>query len=398
MRTDWEFRTLGSVCRSIQDGSHRSPQAQSNSPGEGLFPYITSKNIRNNHLDLSSISYVDRKFHDEIYSRCTPELGDVLLTKDGANTGNVTLNTISEPFSLLSSVCLIKTRPEILHPGFLSYYIQSPAGLKSITGQMTGTAIKRIILRDIRIAKVPTPPLPEQHRIVGILDEAFSVIATSKAHAEKNLQNARAVFESHLDAVFTQRGEGWAEKKLGDVCDFVGGSQPPKSVFSQIKSPGYVRLIQIRDYKSDKHAVYIPRSLARRFCEINDVMIGRYGPPLFQILRGIEGAYNVALMKAVPDETQLSRDFLFYFLKHPSILRYVIYHSERAAGQIGLTKATIEPYPIAVPPLRTQAEVTQQINNLSDNVERLESIYQQKLFALDDLKKSLLHHAFSGEL
>ena len=144
--------------------------------------------------------------------------------------------------------------------------------------------------------------------------------------------------------------------------------------------------------------MYIPRLQARRFCEINDVMIGRYGPPLFQILRGIEGAYNVALMKAVPDESQLSRDFLFYFLKHPGILQYIIYHSERAAGQIGLTKATIEPYPIAIPPLSVQAEVTQQIDELSGNIERLELIYQQKLAALDDLKRSLLHQAFSGQM
>ena len=110
------------------------------------------------------------------------------------------------------------------------------------------------------------------------------------------------------------------ETKLGDVCQLVGGSQPPKSVFSKSKTVDNIRLIQIRDYKSDNHVVYIPRAQARRFCSADDVMIGRYGPPLFQILRGLDGAYNVALMKAVPDESQLSRDFLFYFLKHSTIL------------------------------------------------------------------------------
>jgi len=94
--------------------------------------YVTSKNIRNDRIDLSNISYVDRSFHDEIYSRCTPKIGDVLLTKDGASTGNVTLNTISEPFSLLSSVCLIRPKAEVLSPAFLKYYIQSPAGLDQI--------------------------------------------------------------------------------------------------------------------------------------------------------------------------------------------------------------------------------------------------------------------------
>ena len=66
---------------------------------------------------------------------------------------------------------------------------------------------------------LPFPPLPEQQRIVGILDEAFEGIATAKANAEKNLQNARALFESHLQSVFTQRGKGWVERQLGEVCD-----------------------------------------------------------------------------------------------------------------------------------------------------------------------------------
>jgi type I restriction enzyme S subunit len=185
---------------------------------------------------------------------------------------------------------------------------------------------------------------------------------------------------------------------LGEVCEFIGGSQPPKSVFSKTKKADNVRLIQIRDYKSDKHVVYIPRAQARRFCDVDDVMIGRYGPPLFQILRGLEGAYNVALMKAVPDESRLSRDYLFYFLKHSSILRYIIYHSERAAGQIGLTKETLEPYPIALPSQADQQKIVETITTLETETQRLTALYEQKLASLDALKKSLLHQAFSGKL
>ena len=151
--------------------------------------------------------------------------------------------------------------------------------------------------------------------------------------------------------------KGWEVKKLGDVCQFVGGSQPPKSMFTKIETPGYVRLIQIRDYKSDDHVVFIPRNKAKRLCAVDDIMIGRYGPPVFQILRGLEGAYNVALMKAVPDEAQLSRDFLFYFLKSPKTQQHVIALSERAAGQSGLNKETLEPYPILLPPLPEQQRI-----------------------------------------
>ncbi len=261
-----------------------------------------------------------------------------------------------------------------------------------------GATVKSLRLRHFEKLPVSLTSLPEQRRIVGILDKAFDGIATAKANAEKNLQNARALFESHLESVFTQLGDGWVKKTLGEVCEFVGGSQPPKSVFSKTKSADNVRLIQIRDYKSDKHIVYIPRAQARRFCKGEDIMIGRYGPPIFQILRGMEGAYNVALMKAVPDESKLSRDYLFYFLKHSTIQEYVIYHSERAAGQSGLNKDTLEPYPITLPTLPQQQKIVRTTMELESETQRLESIYQQKLAALEALKKSLLHQAFSGQL
>lgn len=264
---------------------------------------------------------------------------------------------------------------------------------KSVSGAVGLVHITKEKLNDFIL---PIPPISEQNRIVLALDEAFDGIATAKANAKKNLQNARALFESYLDFVFTK--SKWAKLTLGDVCKFVGGSQPPKSVFEKAPSPDNVRLIQIRDYKGDKNIVFIPRSLARRYCNKDDVMIGRYGPPIFQILRGLDGAYNVALMKAEPDEKLITKDFLFYFLRHSAILDYVIFHAERAAGQIGLNKETLEPYPIAMPPLAEQRETVKKINAIEVETRRLESIYQRKLAALDELKQSLLHQAFNGTL
>ena len=111
---------------------------------------------------------------------------------------------------------------------------------------------------------------------------------------------------------------GWKLYKLSKVADFVGGSQPPKSTFFKKELDGYVRLIQIRDYKSDNFKVYIPTNVTKKFCEEDDVMIGRYGPPVFQILRGLKGAYNVALMKAIPQEHIISKDYLFKLLQAPT--------------------------------------------------------------------------------
>lgn len=108
----------------------------------------------------------------------------------------------------------------------------------------------------------------------------------------------------------------WSFAKFGDVIEIVGGSQPPKSEFMEKPEGECVRLIQIRDYKSDNNIVYIPKDKAKRFVTKDEVMIGRYGPPIFQILRGLEGAYNVALMKAKPRDEIFSNDYLYKYLSN----------------------------------------------------------------------------------
>ena len=270
---------------------------------------------------------------------------------------------------------------------------------ESVQSSASGVKVRHTSPKKLGAIPIRFPPtVAEQKTIADNLNRAFEGIDRTIANTKKNLTNARELFESYLNAIFIQKGDGWVESKLGDVCKFQGGSQPPKSVFSIDKKEGYIRLIQIRDYKSDKYIVYIPKEKAKRFCKPDDVMIGRYGPPLFQILRGLEGAYNVALMKAIPTEDFVSKDFLFYFLKNRNILNYIINSSSRTAGQTGLNKATIEPYPIAFPTLEKQAIIVAQLQELKAETQRLEAIYQQKLAALNELKQTILQKAFAGEL
>ena len=199
----WVEKSFEDVCHKITDGTHHSPKRQFNGRAPGTFPYITSKNIRNNFMDLSNVAYIERVFHEEVYSRCQPSLGDVLLTKDGANTGNVTLNTLDEPFSLLSSVCLIKTNPTVLRPAFLCYYLQSSAGLSSIIGQMTGAAIKRIVLKDIKKAVIPFPPLTEQENFVVKLNSLLEETQRLARIYERKHAALEALKKSLLHQAFT---------------------------------------------------------------------------------------------------------------------------------------------------------------------------------------------------
>jgi type I restriction enzyme, S subunit len=136
--------------------------------------------------------------------------------------------------------------------------------------------------------------------------------------------------------------------RVEDICDFIGGSQPAKSEFINEPKPGYVRLIQTRDYKTDAFPTYIPEHSTRKFCDEHDVMIGRYGPPIFQICRGLKGAYNVALMKAKPKKG-IDREFLYYFLKQDTVFQYVDRLSARTGGQTGVDLVSLNKYPVRLP-------------------------------------------------
>ena len=155
---------------------------------------------------------------------------------------------------------------------------------------------------------------------------------------------------------------------LENVCDFIGGSQPAKKYFSEIKLEGYIRLIQIRDYKTDVYVTYIPEKSTRKFCNETDVMIGRYGPPIFQILRGISGAYNVALMKAIPKENILN-NYLYYFLSQEHLFEYVNALSPRTGGQTGVDVVMLKKYPIQLPNLSTQKKIAKVLSDLDTKIE-----------------------------
>jgi type I restriction enzyme S subunit len=229
---DYEIQSFKDCCEKIQDGSHFSPKKQSQEKEKGLYPYITSKNIRNNYMDLSTVTYVDKEFHESIYKRCDPKLGDVLLTKDGVNTGNVTLNTLDEPCSLLSSVCLIRPKKELLLSSFVKYYIQSPEGFKEITGKMTGTAIKRIILKRIKDAPIPTPSISYQNQIIKEIESRLSICDKIEQTITEGLQKSEALRQSILKKAF--EGKLLSEAEI-EKCKQEADYEPASVLLEKIK-------------------------------------------------------------------------------------------------------------------------------------------------------------------
>lgn len=197
----WRWLSMSDVCSKVQDGTHFSPKEQF---ATGDYKYITAKNIKPWGLDLSELTYVSENTHREIAKRCNPEKGDVLYIKDGVTTGIATVNTLDEEFSLLSSVALLKPRREIIDSYFLKYYLNSPEGLRNMTGQMTGTAIKRLILQKIRQARIPVAPLTQQRCIVAEIEKQFTRLDAGVA----SLKRVQAALKRYRASVLKAACEG----------------------------------------------------------------------------------------------------------------------------------------------------------------------------------------------
>lgn len=184
---NWAWKTLDDISEKITDGTHHSPKVQYSEWELGRFKYITSKNIKNNGMKLDDISYIDQDIHDEIYARCSPEIEDQLLTKDGAMTGTCCLNELNEPFSLLSSVALIKQKRSIILPKYLNYYLQSHVGQSFLLGDISGAAITRTNIKKLKSTPVPLAPFSEQKRIVEKLDALLTRIDTAIGHLQESV-------------------------------------------------------------------------------------------------------------------------------------------------------------------------------------------------------------------
>ena len=186
--------------------------------------------------------------------------------------------------------------------------------------------------------------------------------------------------------------DDWEATTIGDVTSFSGGSQPPRHTFKFTPSNGYIRLIQIRDYKSDSFETYIPESLVQKRCEADDIMIGRYGPPVFQILRGIKGAYNVALIKATPTE-RIYREYLFYVLKQENLFQLIDALSRRSSGQTGVEMPALKGYGVPLPPIPEQRAIASALSDVDALLAELDQLITKKRA----LKQATMQQLLTGQ-
>ncbi len=225
--------------------------------------------------------------------------------------------------------------------------------------------------------------------------DSFIFVGSDKRHYE---QFADGTVKDIEDEIPFDVPEGWAVARMGTYITFTGGAQPPKETFEYSPNEDNIRLIQIRDYKTDAYATYIPKKLARRFCSKTDVMIGRYGPPLFQILRGIEGAYNVAIMKAEAVPEIMQNDYLYYMLQDGTLLHFLESLSDRTCGQDGVNMFELNNYLILIPPYDEQRRIIKKLEETFPIIESLKENISDLTAAIKQAKSKILDLAIHGKL
>jgi len=331
----------------------------------------------------------------------------IALNGQGKTRGTVgLLRTQATCNQSLVSIC--PKNSGVLMPEFLYVYLHGCyQEIRRMTGD-SGNDRRGLNMGLISSIEIPIPPLPDQQRIVGILDEAFDGIATAKANAEKNLQNARALFESHLQSVFTQSADGWVEKPLGDLCKKITkGSSPKWQGIDYVDKPGilFVTSENVGEYRL---LMEKPKYVEEKFNEKDKKSILQNGDVLTNIVGASIGRtaifdldevaninQAVCLMRCEP--TLLNNYYLSYLLNSP-VFRQVLHGNEVDNARANLSLGFFSKLPVPLPSLQVQKDIVTKLNYFHSETQHLESIYQQKLSALDALKKSLLDQAFSGEL
>ncbi len=300
-----------------------------------------------------------------------------------------------------------------LLPKYL-FHLMTSETYKDFIGSLSdGANINNLTFDKLRSFPIPVPPLPEQQRIVGLLDEAFEGLATAKANAEKNLQNARALFESHLQSVFSQRGEGWVETTVRQVAAPTNGSIRTGPFGSQLLHSEFVdqgiAVLGIdnavaNEFRWGRRRFITPekyRQLERYTVRPGDVLITIMGTcgRCAIVPEDIQAAINTKHICCITlDKTQCLPSYLhIYFLHAPQSQEFLVKHA-KGAIMAGLNMGLIQELPVMLPPIKVQADIIEAADALRSETQRLAAIYSRKLAALEGLKKALLHQAFSGGL
>ncbi len=403
MKKGWQIRTLGDVCEKITQG----PNPKYDKSAHDDFRVLKTKDLYDDVIHYDS---ADRISADVFSSHLRSELksGDVLLAIVGQgsiNKCNVFEGIDGKRFIFTRALGLLRPNHDLVSPYFLKNFLQSSAGKEMIDSGIAGTSGQQVVTTThLKALKIPVPPLAEQQRIVGVLDEAFAGLAVALAHAAQNLKNARALFDSHLQSVFTRRGDGWVATTIGDCIRFIDyrGKTPEKTtnglrlITAKNVKMGFLQREPEEFVAPESYDGWMTRGIPRK----GDVLFTTEAPlaNVAQLDTDEKVVFAQRIIIMQPDAARLDSTFLKYLLLSKPVQDRI--HAKGTGATVkGIKASLLRTIEISFPKTKQEQQaIVTQLDALAAETQRLTRLYEQKQAALAALKKSLLHQAFTGEL
>jgi type I restriction enzyme S subunit len=415
MKDGWEKLTLETLLErrwilSHLDGNHGSDYPKKEEFVSDGVPYISANCLQDDLVDMSRAKFLSPS-RASLLRKGIAKDKDVLFAHNATVGPVAILRTDEEKVVLGTSLTYYRCDGSHILPEYLAHYMRSSMFTSQYVQVMGQSTRNQVPITKQREFFHVIPPVREQQRISIILDEAFEGIATAKTNAEKNLQNARALFESHLQSVFTQRGEGWVKNRLKSITTKIGSGATPRGGEESYKAEGIslIRSLNVHDlgFKYAKLA-FLDAAQADELSNVEvqprDVLLNITGASVARCTIVPEDVIparvnqHVSIIRPIADK--LDANFLHYTLiSKPYKDELLKTGEEGGSTRQAITKAQIQEFSVEYPAtLREQKAIVARLDAMLAETQRLATIYERKLAALDELKKSLLHQAFSGKL
>jgi type I restriction enzyme S subunit len=377
MRKDWEIKTIGEVCKVI---AGQSPEGKYyNDTGNGLPFYQGKKEYGDKYIGEPKI------WTTKVTKEA--EANDILMSVR-APVGPINLS--SQKICIGRGLAAIRAS-KFIENEFLYYFLMKHEN--EIVGN-AGAVFNSINKAQIEGIKIPLPSLSEQQEIVSILDDAFESIDRAKSNAEKNLKNAKELFESYLQNIFDNKSKEWKKKRLDEICILINGRAYNKE---ELLNQGKYLVLRVGNFFTNKNWYFSDLELpANKYCQKGDLLYAwsaSFGPRIWE---GDKVIYHYHIWKVIPNIELVTKEFLFILLEWD---KEKIKESQgTGTTMMHVSKGSMEERIVPLPPIEVQEYIVKSMANLEKETKKLESIYQQKLKDLEELKKSILQKAFNGEL
>lgn len=399
MKQGWEIKRLGDVCF-IGDGNYSAKYPKASEFVDSGVPFLTATNLKFGTIVPEGIRYISKEQHATLKKGHILK-DDLVIVVRGSSTGNNSIvQTEYEGSNLNSQLAFLRIKKKDLDSKYLFTVFNSPEVQRVVLDTITGSAQPQLPNNKLLDICIPVPPLPEQKRIVAILDKAFTAISKAKANAEQNLKNAKELFDVYLHKFYTNNEAGWEEKKLKEVADYFNGlTYSPKDVSNE-----GVIVLRSSNVQNDELDF---DDIVRVNLTVKEKIIVQEGDILMCSRNGSARLVGkTATIKHLNEKMTFGtfmmiirsqyNPYLSWFFKSTDFRNQIKGGENTMINQI--TRYMLDGIVLSFPPIEKQNEIVQKLNALSKEIKKLDTIYNQKINDLEELKKSVLQKAFSGEL